>query len=451
MDPAALRQRPVWAEGVLLGQQHFQCWDRYLEAAQAYRLGAVTPHAYGLLRLVIEEGPLAQGVLRLQSCQALLPDGRLVAHGPDDEPLELDLGQLPASGSVVYLTLPRNDRVHALPGYPDRGGGAGWRPRFVELPDLHDQEREREVMLAAPELALGIEPPSGTRVGLAVARVIPADSDGFRLDPDFLPVVCRLDVTAGWQELLARVTARIERRCARLRQEQGTVGRVSAFEPGEVARLLLRQSLEPAAGALRSLLANPGTHPWQLYDVLARLVAALGALSETAVSREPVPVYDHERPAAVFAELESALAELLDQAMPRHARRIELVRESEAVLVAESAAEALAEGCTFFLAARRGAMPTEGWIERLSADLRIGSRQALERLVAAGGRGVILEHCPRPPGQLPVKGGYEYFRLEPGGAQWAQVQQDGSLAIYRPAELGDLQLEMLALREEVSA
>ncbi|WP_201167805.1 type VI secretion system baseplate subunit TssK [Halorhodospira halophila] len=449
MDTTALLQRPVWAEGVLLGQQHFQCWDRYLEAAQAFRLSVATPHAFGLLSLAIEGGPLEQGVFRLQACQALLPDRRLVAHGHAD-PLELDLGGLPAQGGVIYLTLPRNDRVRDLPGYRETGGGAAWRPRFAELVDHHDEQREREVMLASPELALGVQPPSGARVGVAVARVVPGESAGFRLDPDFLPVACRLDAADGWQALLGRVTARVENRCARLREEQGAAGRVGAFEPGEVARLLLRQSLEPAAGALRSLRANPGSHPWQLYDTLARLIAALCALVEAASPAEMVPVYDHQRPEAVFAELESALGHLLDQAMPRQTRGIRLVRESEAVLVAEGGEDPLAEGWTFFLAARRDAAPDAGWIERLPADLRIGTREALERLVAAGAAGVRLSHCPRPPGQLPVKSGYEYFRLEPAGNHWDQVRREQTLAVYRPSELADLQLEMVALCEEVS-
>ncbi|ABM60959.1 type VI secretion system baseplate subunit TssK [Halorhodospira halophila] len=447
MDVTALLQRPVWAEGVLLGQQHFQCWERYLEAAQARRLSAVTPHAYGLLGLVVEEAPLEQGVLRLQACQALLPDGRLVAHGHGD-PLELDLTGSSGQEGVVYLTLPRNNRVRDLPGYADGGSSAAWRPRFVQLADQHDEQREREVLLADPELALGTQPPSGARVGLPVARVVPGDAGGFRLDPAFLPVACRLDASTGWQTLLGRITARVENRCARLREEQGATGRVSAFEPGEVARLLLRQSLEPAACALRSLVANPASHPGQLYDILARLVAALSALSEVTSPAETVPVYDHDRPAAVFTALEEGLERLLDQAMPRQTRGVRLVCESEAVLVTEGAEQPLMEGWTFFLAVHGAADPAGDWIARLPMDLRVGPREALERLVAAGVAGVRLVHAPRPPGQLPVKSGYEYFRLEPAGEHWEQAQRAGGLAVYRPAELAHLRMEMVALREE---
>ena len=48
-------QRVVWSEGMLISPQHLQQQDRYHEALLSERLRAYSPHAWGVVELVLEE------------------------------------------------------------------------------------------------------------------------------------------------------------------------------------------------------------------------------------------------------------------------------------------------------------------------------------------------------------------------------------------------------------
>ena len=445
-----LLERPLWAEGVLLGQQHFQCWDRYQEISQARRVAAATPFAYGLLQRQLDEEALAEGVLRLRRCEAVLPDGRLLAFDEAVDPeVVLDLPQGLPEGGTVHVALTRGDRARGVPGYPEPPGHVAWQPRQEAVGDAHDPERQRDVLLASPVLALTPEPPpEGTVASLPLARLERVDEHGYRLCRDYVPTVARIDAAEGALGVLSRSRSRIVARVAQLRHEQGATGGLSTLGAGEVTRFLLLQVLEPAAVTLRGLEANPGSHPWLLYDALARLGASLAPLAAASGTPAEIPPYDHDSLDTVLRAVEARVAEALAAAMPRDVRAVTLTRESAAVRVAEDIQGVLADGCTLYLAAACASSEAQGEVRLLPQRLRAGARSELERLVAAGLPGITVTHLQHPPGQLPVKSGYEYFRLEPSGIHWRRAREEGSLALYLPAELSWIQLEMVALQEE---
>ncbi|SEP03073.1 type VI secretion system baseplate subunit TssK [Aquisalimonas asiatica] len=444
-------ERPVWAEGVLLGQQHFQAWDRYNEAAQVLRASAVSPHLWGVLSLRIDSDALALGTCRLTGCEAILPDGRLIVldEGADGA-VEVDLTGLPASGGAVHLVMPANDQAEDLPGYASGGKGAAWRPRFVEMADAHDSERSREVMLGSPNLSLRAgEPPETGAVSLKIAEVERLDDTAFRLSSRFIPTVCRIGAAPALTDLVERNLERVSARVSMLRRQQASLGRGQEFGPSEVAGFLLMQTLEPAAVALRSLRANPGSHPWQAYDVLARLVAGLRIFSQADDDTAPhdPPVYDHGDLQSVMQALDHAVDDLIGTALPQHLASIQLVRESESILQVEGVESRLLDEQTLFLAVRFDAATSMTWVDDLPRQVKIGAREELERIVASALPGVQLIHVQRPPNRLPVKTGYEYFRLDKSGEFWGRAREAGSLALYMPAAFRDARVEMVAVHE----
>ena len=443
--------RPLWAEGVLLGQQHFQAWDRYNEAAQVLRASAVSPHLWGLLTLVIDSEALALGTCRLTYCEAVLPDGRLIVLDERvDGAVEADLTGLPARGGDIHLAMPANDQAQDLPGYASAGTGAGWRPRFVDMADAHDGERSREVMLGSPNASLRAgEPPESGAVSVKIAEVERLDDRAFRLSARFVPTVCRIGAAPALMDLVERNLERVSARVSVVRRQQASAGRVQEFGPSEVASFLLLQTLEPAAAALRSLRANPGSHPWQAYDVLSRLVAGLRIFSDmdddNAVP-EP-PVYDHGDLHAVMQALDRAVDDLIGTALPQHLASIQLVRESESILQVEGVESRLLDEQTLFLAVRFDAATSMTWIDDLPRQVKVGARAELERIVASALPGVQLIHVQRPPNRLPVKTGYEYFRLDKSGEFWGRAREAGSLALYMPAAFRDARVEMVSVHE----
>ncbi len=78
-------QRIVWSEGMLISPQHLQQQDRYHEALLGERLRALSPHAWGVVELALDERALercrgqaeivvvpVQGLPRLRGAAALV-------------------------------------------------------------------------------------------------------------------------------------------------------------------------------------------------------------------------------------------------------------------------------------------------------------------------------------------------------------------------------------------
>ena len=94
-------QKIVWAEGVFLGQQHFQLWDSYLEQSQIKRVNAVSPFAWGIITLEIDESALLNSIFKVNACALIFPQGELIEL-VDQENL---VCQLPSHSSLRPLLL----------------------------------------------------------------------------------------------------------------------------------------------------------------------------------------------------------------------------------------------------------------------------------------------------------------------------------------------------------
>ncbi len=73
--------KPVWSEGVLVSQHHFQQQDRYHEQLLADRVRAVVHYDWGITELEIDSAGLASSQLRIVKFKAIWPDGASLACG----------------------------------------------------------------------------------------------------------------------------------------------------------------------------------------------------------------------------------------------------------------------------------------------------------------------------------------------------------------------------------
>ncbi|RFA29845.1 hypothetical protein CAI21_08400 [Alkalilimnicola ehrlichii] len=187
-------RKVVWAEGVFLGQQHFQLWDRYLEKYQHLRAKSLSPFNWGILSHRIDSDSLANGQYKLLACDVIFPDGRLVSYeGNADEALSC---QLDASGDhvEVMLAIPSNDSVSGIAGYQNNSRLGAWAASFDQIPDEHDPARVREVMVGRPNLRLfQTGEPQEHFVSVKLAELVRGVDGAFALNKKFVPPVCHLE------------------------------------------------------------------------------------------------------------------------------------------------------------------------------------------------------------------------------------------------------------------
>ena len=52
---------------------------------------------------------------------------------------------------------------------------------------------------------------------------------------------------------------------------------------------------------------------------------------------------------------------------------------------------------------------------------------------------------PSPPGAIPVKSGFQYFRVGKTGPEWQSITRARNVAAYVPADFPNAQLELLVV------
>jgi type VI secretion system protein ImpJ len=92
-------------------------------------------------------------------------------------------------------------------------------------------------------------------------------------------------------------------------------------------------------------------------------------------------------------------------------------------------------------------LPEAQMIERVPRKSKIASVDTINYLLGQALPGVILVAMPTPPGPVPVRMGYKYFRLERTGAYWNAISAARNICLYFPAEFPDLKLELFAVKD----
>ncbi len=437
----------VWAEGVFLGQQHFQLWDRYHEANQNLRARTVSPFAWGLIDIDVNAQALANGQLRLERCRAVFPDGRLVGYDAvSDHPLICDLAGAAADRVEVFLALPDNEGVEGIAGYQDKGRLCAWQAAYQEVPDAHDPVRVREVAVGRPNLSLirGDEPRDQFAV-LKIAELTHSGDGVFEPVPNFIPSVCHVDASQSLEAFLQRACDMIGAKVRVLSERRASYGGVADFGPSELGQFLLLQTLRPGLLALQHVQKQPELHPEVLYRELARLCAGLIGFNPEANVPE-IPAYNHQDLSGVFAGFEAVLRALLSDVVPARMAGLKLHRESDALLVVEGVDSRQLNRSSFFLAVLHdNDDPT--WVSDFARQIKVGAREDIELILSSALPGVRVVHTQRPPNRLPIKSGYEYFRLEPSGEFWNRVKDNQSLAMFLPRAFVKATVDLLTVDE----
>jgi type VI secretion system protein ImpJ len=83
-------------------------------------------------------------------------------------------------------------------------------------------------------------------------------------------------------------------------------------------------------------------------------------------------------------------------------------------------------------------------INLVQRNTKIGPVGKIEMLVDAAMAGLGLVPESNPPGSVPVKAGYKYFRLVQTGEHWDEILRTGTFAIHIPQSLPGLKLEVTA-------
>jgi type VI secretion system protein ImpJ len=446
-------QKVLWTEGLFLTPQHFQQWDRYYEGLIGSRIRTLAPFGWGAEELEFNVEALQNGVFEVLRCKAVLPDG-LPLNVPDSDPP-------PPSRNFTSAFAPESERLSVYIGIPllrsraanltAEGDGsdsmARYRPEEAAMPDENTGENPQPVALAAKNLRLLFgEDALQNHVAFKIAELRRTNEGRVVLEEGYIPPALCLSASKFLTDIVRRLYEILVAKSATLSEQrrQRSQG-LADFTSSEVASFWLLHTVNSYLPLMMHYNWVQRLHPEQLYLAMARLAAELTTFV-TEASPGDLPKYIHADLTTTFIELDRKLRVLLETVIPTRCVSIPLERTKESLYIGRIVDERLLTNAEFVLGVS-AKLPETQLIERVPRKSKIASVDTINYLLGQALPGVILVAMPTPPGPIPVRMGFKYFRLERTGAYWNAISAARNICLYFPAEFPDLKLELFAVKD----
>jgi len=297
-----------WHEGMLLAPQHFQWQSQRQESLLHYHASTVSPFHWGVKHLRIDPVLLMDGTFRVLELEAVLPDGLIVSHLPDEAlDLTVDLAQRADDSRqrpvTVHLAVAARGRGVAL---ADRFGFEDGGPAM----DENTGEGDLPLPILKPRLRLLLddEPPP-KYVTFPLAKVMYRNEVFTRTS--YEPPWLRVAPGSAIYELCQGVAARLREKAAFL-AEQARSSMSSVRAPQLLETKSMVHAMVGGLPAFEAALRCGVSHPFPLYLTLCTLLGHVAGLGRALVPPVLEP-YDHNDLFATFEQVRIALFQAVDE------------------------------------------------------------------------------------------------------------------------------------------
>lgn len=441
-------KKVVWAEGVFLGQQHFQAWDRYQHSSQHLKTLANNPYGWGVISLRWNAQALLDGRFEVLSLKAVMPNGIVVDYQRDhDAPLTLDLNELNLDTCQLKVSLPSSDLVEGIAGYQAAGRVSGWVAEYEDIQDDSDASRVREVMLAKPNLQLSVRGESADKQVSMPLVSLQRQYDGeYRVIADTIPPSLQLNAVPALWEITQSSRDLVTNLVREFAQARAKIGDVASYSTTELSDFLYQKDMTLLLPELQDWAEHGRAHPYQLYLQLSRL-HQLCALYFTPEKMGALSPYDHDRLGEILPTLLREAREMLGQRRERVSDKAALEALSPGRFESNNMPRHVLESCSFYLAVD-AKQDNVDWVNRFGQLCKLANPDQLETIVASGLPGVTLRHVQRLPQKIRIKSGFEYFQVITDGPMWDGVLQAQKFGLFCMGEFADADVELIVLDEK---
>ncbi|MBC8722523.1 type VI secretion system baseplate subunit TssK [Paraburkholderia sp. 31.1] len=443
--------KPLFHEGLILTQQHFQQLGRNVDFTLNQIAAACVAEPWGTQGIDIDEEVLAAGRLKLTRLKLRFPDGTLIDSTVTDAlPPARDLTQgLPADvQSVVVLA--------ALPLFNVTGSNCRFdeatlaRPRrsyreFVKVIDLNGTgEAEIAAERHAVRLLFDFESHADDTV-CAIARLTRTTSGQFQVDHRYVPPCLTLGSHALHVERINRLADILQAKSTALGSRRSErIEQVAEYGVADVQLFWLLHCIHTVWPQLRFFSTHPGQPPERLYSTLAQLASVLMTFS-TGSQLGDIPAYDHVRADEVFARLETQIRDLLDAIIPSRVVSIGLTHRNPTTWAGQFLDERIVASSADWYLSVHAASPAFELVEQFPKLCKIGAPDDIEHIVNSALPGIPLKAAQRVPAAIPVRLDNQYFALDASDPAHARMLAARACQIYLPTSVPDASLELYAV------
>lgn len=430
-----VRRKPVWSEGLLVSQHHFQAQDQYHERIVHERVSA-RRFAWGITELEVDERLLQTGQFALRRLAAVWPDGLVVDCGgpsgdPPPAPRPFESYLRDDGGSLdVWVGIGQEGGTNVGP--LGSGGGSERFSRTTDsVSDFNEGGSPQDVEFAVPNLRFVFGTERRERLAtLPIAQLVRTSEGKIALRDTFVPPVLNIAaapfVVGGLRRVLGAMVAR-QREVASQRKQRS--GAAIEFHFTDARRFWLLHTLNTSIPVLTHYLDVERVHPEEVYLALSSLVGALGTFAADG-DVTSAPKFNYAELGDVFEHLFARVLALLSvDASPAYTE-IPLERRPDGMFVGKIPEPRLVSH-EFFVAVQ-STMPEALVRERVPALLKIAGWKHISDVVRQARHGVRTEVEFYPSSSLPLKPGLCFFRVQREGQFWEEVAKSRTMALYVP-------------------
>ncbi|MCH2164943.1 MAG: type VI secretion system baseplate subunit TssK [Marinovum sp.] len=438
----------LWSEGLFLQPHHFQQSDRYTESLVAGLAQRITPYAWGVNHIEIDQEVLKTGQFAIKEVSGLTQDGTVFrVPSAEDHPPALDVPDT-IKDCVVYLTVPHR-RQGALE--VDMTGAelsaARLRPAELEVTDVTSTGK-KAITLGVGKLRLqfALEVDDlADRHCIPIAKIIEVRPDQeIILDKSFIPSC--LDIQAGGplsgfvRELDGLLGHRKTALAGRLSEGGGAKG------VAEISDFLLLMCINRTQPMMQHIAQIENVHPEEFYRFCVGLAGELATFMAPEKIAPEFPSYAHDKLTQTFNPVIKALRQYLSSVLEQTAISIPLDPRKYGISVGVIADRKLLSTAGFVLAVKAD-IPAENVRRHFQNQAKIGPVEEIRQLVNSALPGIPLRPLPVAPRQIPYHAGVVYFELDADSPHWGKMSTSGGVAVHVSGEFPGLKMELWAIRQ----
>lgn len=438
----------LWTEGLFLQPHHFQQADRYAEALVTGLAQRLTPYAWGVSTLEIDEDVLKIGQFALRSATGLTQDGAVFRIPlAEDHPPALEVPDT-IKDCIVYLSVPqrRQGAIEVdLTGDPQ--SAARYKPGEVEVTDTMGTDRKATTLGIGKlqmQFALAVDDLSD-RLVIPIARIIEVRPDKeVVLDKGFIPTCTDVRAATPLAGFMREVEGLLAHRMTALS------GRLSEGGPtkgvAEIQDFLLLMVINRALPVFRHLLTIENVHPRAFFQECVTLAGELATFMTPEKHPPEFPAYRHDSQNATFTPVIRALRQYLSSVLEQTAISIPLDPRKYGISVGIIADRKLVTTAGFVLAVKAD-VPAELVRRHFAGQAKIGPVEEIRQLVNSALPGITLRPLPVAPRQIPYHAGVVYFELDGDSPYWGKMTTSGGIAVHISGDYPGLTMELWAIRQ----
>ncbi|MBI1172555.1 type VI secretion system baseplate subunit TssK [bacterium] len=438
----------LWTEGLFLQPHHFQQADRYHEALIAGLARRITPYAWGVSTLELDEAALKIGQIALKTVSGLTQDGSVFrVPQAEDHPPALEVPPN-IKDCVVLLTVPqRRQGAQEVDLTGAEQSASRLRPDEVEVTDTMSLDRKAVTLGIGKmrmQFALAVDD-LADKLAIPIARIIEVRPDReVVLDTAFIPTC--LDIRAAFplasflRELEGLLNHRVTALAGRLSDGGATRG------VAEIQDFLLLMVCNRVLPLIKHLGTIENVHPADFFAEGVKLAGELATFMATDKRAPEIPAYRHDDLARTFAPLIRVLRQYLSSVLEQTAVSIPLEPRKYGISVGLIADRKLLSTAGFVLAVKAD-IPDETVRRHFAGQVKIGPVEEIRQLVNSALPGIGLRPLPVAPRQIPYHAGVVYFQLEEASPYWAKMTTSGGIAVHVSGDYPGLSMELWAIRQ----